>query len=177
MQTSTLEDVVRITGLGASGPLPELADKLLLFGQFVGDWEILEDRNFQSDGSEKVLEGELHWGWILDGRAVQDVWMFYDREAGRMVPYGTTVRFYDPGIDAWHSVWLTPEGRTVLAFIGRKVEDEIVLEGKNSEGDLLKWIFSEIAPNSFSWRGEKSRDAGKSWTLTETMKIRRKTST
>jgi len=29
-----------IKGLGADGPDPKLKEKLMLFGQFVGDWEI-----------------------------------------------------------------------------------------------------------------------------------------
>jgi hypothetical protein len=133
----------------------------------------LEDRFFESDGSETVLDGELHWGWILDGKAVQDVWMFRDEESKRMVPAGTTFRMYDPKIDAWHSVWITAQRHEVLSFIGRRVADEIALEGK-FENALLKWIFSDITPNSFTWREEKSSDLGKTWTLTEKMKIRRK---
>jgi hypothetical protein len=163
----------KITGLGADGPFPELKEKLELFGQFVGDWDILEDRLYEPDGSEIVLKGELHWGWILDGRAVQDVWMFYD-ESGRAIPAGTTVRFYDSNIDAWRSVWVTPEGHEVKTFVGRKVSDEVVLEGKNLEGELLRWTFSDIKRNSFTWRGEKSTDDGKTWTLTERMLIQRR---
>jgi len=158
--------------LGAIGPYPGLEEKLSTFGQFVGDWEILEDRFFGSDGSETVLEGEVHWCWILDGKAVQDVWMFRDDESKRMVPAGTTVRMYDPKIDAWHSVWITAERHEILSFLGRKIGNEIVLEGK-FENDLLKWIFSEIMPNSFTWHEKKSSDLGKTWTLTERMKIRR----
>ena len=32
-----------IEGLAAEGPFPECADKLSLFGQFVGDWDIVEE--------------------------------------------------------------------------------------------------------------------------------------
>jgi hypothetical protein len=40
-------------GRAASSPDPELKEKLDLFGQFVGDWDILEDRFYNEDGSEK----------------------------------------------------------------------------------------------------------------------------
>ncbi|HZW55302.1 MAG TPA: hypothetical protein VFF30_03355 [Nitrososphaerales archaeon] len=36
----------KIEGLGADGPNPEFKDKLMIFGRFVGDWDILEDRFF-----------------------------------------------------------------------------------------------------------------------------------
>ncbi len=166
------EDSGIIKRLSAIGPDPALRDKLMLFGQFVGDWDILEDRFFQPDGKDIVLEGELHWGWILDGEAVQDVWMFYDKDTHRAVQAGTTVRFYDSKIDAWHSVWISPIQGVVMTFTGRKVGDEIVLEGKD-EDKILKWIFSEIKPNSFLWRSERSKDGGKTWMIEEKMGIRR----
>ena len=38
----------------------------------------------------------MHFNWILDGRAIQDVWMNKDASTKRMIPGGTTIRFYDP---------------------------------------------------------------------------------
>lgn len=163
-----------IKGLAASGPDPELKEKLDLFGQFVGDWDILEDRFFNEDGSEEVLNGELHWRWILDGRAVQDVWMFEDKATNKITPGGTTIRFYDPQIEAWKSTWISPIQGVVETFIGRKLGEEIVLESKNKNGNPIKWIFSDIERNSFTWRGEESDDDGRTWKLKEKMIIKRR---
>ncbi len=162
-----------IDGLGAKGPDPQYAEKLALFGRFVGDWDILEDRYLEPDGTWVKSRGELHWGWILGGRAVQDVWMSIDEETGRPVPEGTTVRFYDPKIDAWHSVWLSPGQGAVKTFTGRQVGEDIVLEGKTVEGRPVKWIFSEITPSSFRWHAEELQADG-TWTLREEMRIRRR---
>lgn len=41
---------------------------------------------------------------------------------------------------------------------------------------ILKWVFSDIKPDSFKWRGEESKDGGKSWVLTERMQIHRRPS-
>ncbi len=163
----------RIEGLPASGPDPELADRLALFGQFVGDWEITECRSLETDGSWSVSRGKLHWRWILEGRAVQDVWTTLDEETHRSIPIGTTVRFYDPKIEAWHSVWMSPVNGTVRTFIGRAVGPEVVLEGKNSIGNATKWIFFEIRPDSFRWRAEELRNPPSGWVLYEEMRIRR----
>src|SRR5881296_1309751 len=92
-----------IDGLGAEGPFPDFKEKLALFGQFVGDWVIEEARYPRPHGLELRSQGEIHFGWILDGRAVQDVFMTRDPDTGRAVPIGTTVRFYDPKLDAWQS--------------------------------------------------------------------------
>lgn len=162
-----------IKGLGADGPDPKMREKLMLFGQFVGDWDIVEARYPQSDGTEIMRKGEIHFGWILDGRAVQDVWMTYQENAPQVVPAGTTIRFYDPKIDAWHSIWIAPKDGVVQTFVARKVDDEIVLEGKTKEGYPEHWIFSDITPNSFRWRSVESHDNGKTWQLTEEMQVRR----
>ena len=163
----------RIEGLPADGPTPELAKKLALFGQFVGDWDILECRSLEGDGTWSTSRGKLHWRWVLEGRAVQDVWTTIDEKSGRSVPIGTTIRFYDPKIDAWHSVWLAPVFGVVRPFIGRAVGSEIVLEGKNDRGNPIRWIFSDITGSSFRWRGEELRTPPSGWVLYEEMRIRR----
>ncbi len=163
-----------IEGLPADGPDPALREKLMLFGQFVGDWDILECRNLQPDGTWSVGRGEIHWRWILEGRAVQDVWMGWDEASGRMEPGGTTVRFYSPAIDAWHSVWISPDQDAVRPFIGRAVGSEIVLESHGIVDRPRRWTFSEITPDSFRWRGEFFDERREQWTLDEEMRVRRK---
>lgn len=159
-----------IRKLNADEPNELYRDKLMLFGQFVGDWDIVECRNLTDKGTWATSKGELHWGWILDGRALQDIWMTTDPVAWDM---GTTVRFYDPKIDAWHSVWISPGQGVVKKFIGRQIGNEIVLETKGAETDLTHWIFYDISKDSFRWREERSSDDGKTWLKTEEMFIRR----
>lgn len=162
-----------IKGLGAEGPNPELKEKLMLFGQFVGGWQIVEARYPQPDGTEIKRKGEIHFGWILEGRAIQDVWITYQENPPRVVPVGTTIRFYDPKIDEWRSIWISPKQGLVQTFVARKVGDEIVLESKTKEGYPENWIFSEVTPNSFRWRSVESHDNMKTWQLTEEMRVRR----
>jgi len=172
---SPLEEAWKIIGLEAKGPLAGMEEKLALFGQFVGDWDIVEARYPQPDGTEIKGRGEIHFRWILEGRGVQDTFCMIDEKTGKVVPAGTTVRFYDPGIDAWHSVWISPRQRVVQPFVARSVKGEIVLEGKSPDGKYPeKWIFSEIRRDSFRWHSETTHDDGKKWVLTEEMQVRRK---
>ncbi|MDH2901599.1 MAG: hypothetical protein PXY39_11575 [archaeon] len=171
---STINTAWEIQGLASEGPNSEFKEKLMLFGQFVGDWDILECRYLQTDGTWANQRGELHWRWILDGRALQDVWGTIDEETHNFIPDGTTVRFYNPKIDAWQSTWISPTQEVVKTFIGRQLGNEIVLEGKSTEGCPVKWIFSEITPSSFRWRSEETRDEGKTWVLKEEMRIHRR---
>jgi hypothetical protein len=166
----------RIEGLGADGPFPEYKEQLMLFGQLVGSWDIVGVKSPNPSGVAFKQRGEVHFGWVLDGRAVQDVWMTYDEDSNRAVPVGTTIRVYDPSIDAWLSTWISVVHRSVQTFIARKIGEEIVLESKTNEGNPERWIFSEIRPESFRWHSEETRDGGKTWVLTEEMTIRRRAS-
>ena len=57
--------------LHVAGPNPDHAEHLGLFGQFVGSWD-LQWSGLDADG-RPARAGELHFGWVLGGRAVQDV--------------------------------------------------------------------------------------------------------
>jgi hypothetical protein len=173
VKSSNAAKVWEIKGLGAEGPDSNLKDRLMLFGQFVGDWDIAEARYLQGDRTWVEMKGEVHFGWILGGTAIQDVWMGCREGSQKMVLFGTTVRFYDAKIDAWRSTWLSPLKRLVQTFIARKVRDEIVLELQNTNAYPEKWIFSEITSKSFRWHSEETHDKGKTWLLTEEMRIRR----
>lgn len=161
------------SALIAADPAIESGDELMLFGQFVGDWEITDRRYTLEDGSLKVTRGELHCGWILDGRATQDVWIAHDKETGKLDQKGTTLRFLDTETNVWRSVWVSPMHNTVMEFSGRKVGNEIVLENIDDDGEISRWIFHGIGKNAFSWKAEVSTDGGKSWKIAMEMSIRR----
>ena len=119
--------------------------------------------------SKRRRPGEWHFGWALEGRAIQDVWIVPPRgqRQGDAVAlsnrYGTTLRVYDPAIDAWHIQWTDPVGQTYLTMIGRAQGNDIVQLGKSAAGHLIRWGFYEIKPASFLWRGEASVDNEAVW--------------
>jgi enamine deaminase RidA (YjgF/YER057c/UK114 family) len=47
--------------------------------------------------------------------------------------------------------------------IGRAHGKSIVQDGKNDAGELVRWSFNDITPDSFRWLGERSRDGGANW--------------
>ncbi len=156
-------------------PDPELADELALFGQFVGVWD-LEVVYHRPDGSTERHPGEWTFGWVLDGRAIQDVWRVPPRgqgTAGRPRGFGATLRLYDPALGAWHVRWFSAVTGAVTAFVAQRVGDEIVLEGTGGDEELTRWIFSEITPTTFRWRNVFSTD-GETWELQQEMTARRR---
>jgi hypothetical protein len=156
-----------IDALAASGPHPDHAEQLMLFGRFVGAWD-MEGEQLAADGTRTEFRGEWHFGWVLDGRAVQDVLI------SPPVEYGTTVRFYDPATDAWEITWITPPGRAVRRLRARPDGDAILLEGRDPAGHLLRWTFTEITGDSFTWSGFRSDDEGATWRQEEEMRLTRR---
>ena len=159
--------------LAADGPAAAQAQKLNLYGQFVGDWEA-DVFTYPPDGSRHQGQGEIHFDWILEGRAIQDVWMIPRRADRRAeVPvlpvagnwYGTTIRDYDPTLDAWRIFWIDPATNSYRQQVGRSQGANIVQEGTTDSGGLSRWSFTEITPHSFRWTAEGSMDQGASWRL------------
>jgi hypothetical protein len=164
--------------LAATGPHPDHADQLMLFGRFVGAWD-LDWTGWSPDGTTRTARGEWHFDWVLEGRAVQDVWIVPSRAQREPTgepagEYGTTIRFYDPSIEAWRVTWNGPVNGTVRTFTAGPVGDDVVLEGANAEGSPMRWIFSEITDRSFRWTSVVSDDGGETWRTVEEMHVRRR---
>jgi hypothetical protein len=161
-----------MAALHVTGPAGAHADKLMLFGRFVGSWH-LEWSGTDARGQPATMHGELHFGWVLGGRAVQDVWIVPGRgQPGEGRPplafHGSTIRFYDPAIRAWRSTWVEPVNRRVRRFIGRPSGRDIVLLS-DEENPQLRWRFTDITADSFTWRAETSHDGGATWLFDEQM--------
>lgn len=169
-------DAVLVDALLAEGPAGDHAEELMLFGRFVGSWDIAWTG---TDAVGRVTEaaGELHFGWVLGGRAVQDVWIVPGRGLpGEGAPpgfHGSTLRFYDPAIGAWRSTWIEPVNGRVRRFIGRPDGADIVLLSDEDEPQL-RWRFTDIGPDAFRWVGEISRDGGATFTVDEEMRLTRR---
>ncbi len=85
-----------LEALGADGPSADRAGKMDLYGRFVGSWD-LDVTQFREDGARRQRKGEWHFGWALEGRAIQDVWIVPPRgelrhgdAAANVNSYGTT---------------------------------------------------------------------------------------
>jgi hypothetical protein len=121
------------------------------------------------DVSALHIKGEVHFSWTLEGRAVQDVWIMPRRSERRADEgrannmYGTTLRVWDPSMQAWRITWINPVTGHRAEQIGRWSGRDIVQIGTSSNGALTRWRFTEITPNSFLWMGEALETDGKTW--------------
>jgi hypothetical protein len=170
-----------ISVLHAEKPAPDRFDKLKLYGRLIGDWDASIVAH-GPDGARHEGSGEIHFGWILEGRAIQDVWMIPrlgERPNAPPLPiagnwFGTTIRVYDPTIDAWRIYWIDPATNSFQQQIGRLRGLDIVQEGKTEQGARSRWSFTNIMPDSFHWLGEASAAGDSSWRLLVEVLARRK---
>ena len=118
----------------------------------------------------RISTGEAHFAWVLQGRAVQDVFINPRRsDRGPESPkfanwFGTTIRIYDPSIQAWRVNWFNPHDGVRAELIGRRHGTNILQDGKFPDGTTIRWTFSDITENSYRWRGERLEPDG-TWRL------------
>jgi hypothetical protein len=157
--------------LTSSGPSPQMPKSATsVFDWVVGDWAV-DVYDYTPDGSKWAGKGEWHFSWVLEGRAIQDVWIvprLADRNAATPKEhnrFGTSLRVYDPKVNAWRVYWFNPVTQDRTEVTARKIGRDIVQQGIDDDGSYIRWSFTDIKPNSFVWLGESSTDGGKTWQL------------
>jgi len=160
-----------LDALHADGPAADRAGRMGLYAWAIGSWD-LDVREYEPDGRLwRRRPGGWLFGGVLGGRAIQDVWIVPPRgarlpgaDAVAEAPYcGTTLRVWDPGLEAWRIRWTDPVKQIHLDMIGRAEGAGIVQLGTGMAGQPIRWSFSDIGPDSFLWRGEASPDGGETW--------------
>jgi len=178
-----IENAGFLAALAAPGRSPEIPESADVYGWLIGSWE-LDVYDYLADGAVRRSQGEVQFGWVLEGRAVQDVWIMprrSDRASGGTADlgktgnrYGTTIRAWDPSIQAWRVTWINPVTGSRNELIGRRSGNDVVQVGTHPDGSPIRWIFTEITPDSFHWTGEVLNTDGKTWKLEAEFRAKRK---
>ena len=158
--------VQRLLAPGRHESIPPEMD---IYAPFLGDWTIT--------GTEAVEPGKpvpvamaVNFSRVLDGRAIQDIWSWsLDRRSpatGANYASGTTLRVYEAQQKIWRITWIDPVKQARVQLDARKVGDDIVQVGATAQGLPRRWTFTDIAQDSFTWRGEHSDDGGQTWRVT-----------
>jgi hypothetical protein len=150
---------------------PELAEVDDIFGFLIGSWD-LEAVLHDGDGQTQTRRGELHVARVLEGRAIQDLFIFprrADRACGVQVQgdrYATTIRTYDRTRRAWRVEFINPaDDATSARLLARRNGHGIAMEGALSDGTPIRWRYEAITPVSFHYSAEKRDDDGDRWQL------------
>ena len=142
-----------------------MREKLNLFGQFVGEWDF-EWIGGKGTPDELRVPGEWIFSWVLEGAAIQDLFICPSREEKIHNPqpngeYGTTVRFYNPEKDTWDICYGGYGFMHILE--ARQAGEQIIATNKDASGGLNQWVFSDVTPVSFHWQNRTTQDDGATW--------------
>ena len=165
-----------ITALRATGPHPSLGDHASVLDRLVGAWDV-EYMDISKSGKAVHRSGELLVGWILDGRAMEDLWIVYPSGADKDREVYADVRYFDPKSGTWPAIFFDPQAASAATFTGGAVgDDRIVLDSRDLvAGQTRRWSFNDIRDDSLVFRDDASADGGKTWTLKSEYHMKRRT--
>lgn len=133
-----------------------------LFGPLIGDWRVRNSSLDEATG--RWHDSEFTWSFArtLDGLGVQDVIVLDDGTVA-----GTTVRAWDADAEVWRVAWFGVRGRNFSHHVAREEGGGIQLRGTGEDGRELRWEFSIIRPDGFTWEGRVMTADG--WLLEQRM--------
>jgi hypothetical protein len=164
--------------LRADGPHPSLGKHADTFGRLIGAWE---GEHTQLAAPSGPITGQLavYMDWVLEGHAVQDLFIFFMPGVSRMLPphgtaaaFGTTLRFCDPKTGLWKIHYTDPANQSVGDLVAERIGDDIIQIGTLG-GAITKWNFTNITPRSFIWRAHELQPDGQTWRMKEEYHLRR----
>jgi len=158
---------------------PRHQEKLKPYQRFVGSW-IFDWVGHNEDGSTWTVPGEWHFSWILEGRAIQDIWICpkrHLRSFGKYPDgeYGTVIRYYDFKEDCIKVIWIGPILSNLNVFKvshteDRIIQDEIMITDKEK---ISRWEYKNIKEDSFKWESYVSNDERKTWKMDQEVYAKR----
>lgn len=151
-------------------PSEELGAYADYYQWLIGGWDVKAVDYLSADKKMETV-GEWYFSWVLEGRAVQDVWIAPKRELRNKETsktrnrYGSTIRTFDPVTKTWTINWFNPVSGARDMLIAKKEGLDIVQSGTDNEGNMMRWVFTDITADTFRWYGERSADGGQTWIL------------
>ncbi|HKJ17500.1 MAG TPA: hypothetical protein VJ984_09145 [Xanthomonadales bacterium] len=159
---------------------PEAPEGVDQYGQLAGTWKCTPASR-QPDGS--MLESDFRptwiWTYVLNGAAIQDIWIPDPAAPAGGGGMGTNLRVYDAEQDAWEMVWTTESLGGFQKFSAKMTDGNMVMNGDLPAGafpaHMARITFHNIQPDHFDWKYEASAPGdGQNWQLQSTLTCERK---
>lgn len=150
-----------------------ISEEYDFFGSLIGEWDIVWNDHLE-DAEPRRVKGEWIFSRVLDGTAVQDIFIVPSRSERLRdkqldAEYGTTLRIYNPQTMAW-DVFYGCMGEAIR-LTARKVGEEIILTENTTR--KMRYVFSDIKSSSFLWRKERMNENDEWLTVAKVMAEKR----
>jgi hypothetical protein len=153
-----------ITELRAAGPSATLGNHAEVLRHLIGTWDV-QYMDIPKSGKAIYRTGQLLVGWVMDGRAMEDLWIVNPSDPGKDREVYADVRYFDPKSGTWPAVFIDPQIASIATFTGGAAgDDRIVLDSQDLvPGQIRRWSFNDIREDSMVFRDDASSDGGKTW--------------
>ena len=150
-----------------------ISEEYDFFGSLIGEWDIVWNDHLE-DAEPRMVKGEWIFSRVLDGTAVQDIFIVPSRSERLRdkqldAEYGTTLRIYNPQTMAW-DIFYGCMGEAIR-LTARKVGEEIILTENTTR--KMRYVFSDIKSSSFLWRKERMNENDEWLTVAKVMAEKR----
>ena len=159
MEIATIKLLVLATGLGAASLATAFrTDDIPLEKQldfWIGKWSV-EDT---TPGAKKAL-GTNNIERLYGGKVIHENFKMGTFE-------GQSWSVYNPQAKLWQQTWVD-NGGGYIPMRSTMVDGDLAIQTLSREAAPLvasRMVFSDVKPNSFTWRWEATKDGGKTWTL------------
>jgi hypothetical protein len=169
-----------IVTLTAAGPHLSLGAHAETYARLIRSWSG-DIHNQMLGKSAAAARVEAHFARVLEGRAVQDVWITPARDqrgnrcGATLDWYGGTLRVFDPPSESWRTTWTDPVSRYRIELVGRRQGEDIVQIGTR-DGRPIRWTFTNLRAESFDWQTHVLGFDGQTWQLEVDIQFRRQRS-
>lgn len=142
-----------------------------IFDFLIGSWQ-MEAVLYDRQGRTVRTRGEIHASWILEGRAIQDLFIFPSRTLrasgtpSRGDRYATTIRTYERNARVWNLIFINPAAvETNARLVARRVGNDIAMEGALADGSPIRWGYTGLTPTSFHYKAERMWQDTGTWSV------------
>lgn len=151
--------------LVSSGPSPEHPKRMTRFGQLVGSWHVRGRRLDEPTGEWRDRDFTWLVSWVMDGRAIQDLEVVEKDDREQTI--AVAVRVYDPTAGIVRVSYFSPALNQYANLVAQGWRDGIRQDGTQNDERPIRWNFSEVSAQSYTFDGWVSDDDGVTWKLVE----------
>jgi len=151
--------------LVSSGPSPEHPKRMTRFGQLVGSWHVRGRRLDEATGEWRTRDFTWLVSWVMDGRAIEDLEVV---DSGRgPETLAVAVRVLDPTAGVVRVSYFSPALNQYANLVAQGWRDGIRQDGTQNDERPIRWNFSGVSEQSYTFDGWVSNDEGATWELVE----------